>query len=156
MTKTIKRRRQEGKTDYNARLQLLKSGKPRLVIRKTNHYLIAQIVESQGAQDKVVFGTTSKILMEKGWDKIGNLKNLTAAYLTGFYLGNNAKSKVSEAILDLGMHRNIQKSRIYALLKGVIDAGIKIPHDAEALPSLEKIKESDSKSKLFDKIKQKI
>ena len=50
--KSIKRRRREGKTDYKARLAMLKSEKPRLVIRKSNRYLVVQIVGSEIAKDK--------------------------------------------------------------------------------------------------------
>jgi len=42
--KTLKRRRQEFKTDYLNRIKLLKCGKPRLVFRKTNRYVIIQII----------------------------------------------------------------------------------------------------------------
>ena len=65
MTKSIRQRRLSGKTDYKARLALLKSGKPRLVVRKTNRYMIAQIISSDVAQDKVVLGLTSKDLIAK-------------------------------------------------------------------------------------------
>jgi large subunit ribosomal protein L18 len=41
MTKINRRRRREGKTDYSKRINLLKSGAPRIVFRKTNRYLIA-------------------------------------------------------------------------------------------------------------------
>ena len=84
--KIPRRRRLEAKTDYKLRLGLLKSEKPRLVIRKTNSYIIAQIVETEIAQDKIVVGTTSKSLIEKGWpkEKIGsasqsNLRSATQA-----------------------------------------------------------------------------
>ncbi|MBT3583115.1 50S ribosomal protein L18, partial [Candidatus Woesearchaeota archaeon] len=41
---TVKfRRRRAGKTNYHNRLALLLSRKPRLVIRKTNKYIICQI-----------------------------------------------------------------------------------------------------------------
>ena len=62
--KTLKRRRHEARTDYRIRLALLKSEKPRLVVRKTNRYIIAQIVESDIAQDKIIVGLTSKSLLE--------------------------------------------------------------------------------------------
>ena len=137
MTKTIKRRRRERKTDYKARFALLKSGKPRLVIRKTNKYIIAQIVETNLAQDKIVYGTTSKQLLSQGWSKSGSLKSLKAAYQIGFLLGQKMKGKVDELILDTGMHRNIHKSRIYAVLKGAVDAGLNIPHNKDVLPTIE-------------------
>jgi large subunit ribosomal protein L18 len=142
--KTIRRRRLERKTDYKSRLALLKSEKPRLVIRKTNRYMIAQIVESDIAQDKTLFKISSKDLLGNKWPKEspGSLKSLPAAYLTGLQLGSLAKSKLEnkEIILDIGMQRSIPKSRIYAVLKGVIDSGIKINHDKEMLPSEEKVK----------------
>ncbi len=152
--RTIKRRRLEAKTDYNARLSMLKSGKTRLIVRKTNRYLIAQLVSSNLAQDKVIVGVSSKDLLGLGWPKelAGSLKNRIACYLTGMLLASKAKGK--EAILDLGMHRNISGSRIYALVKGAIDAGLKIPCSEESLP---KIEAKDEKfSGIFEKIKQKL
>jgi len=152
--KTIKRRRREAKTDYRTRLTLLKSGKPRIVIRKTNRYIIAQIVVSDIAQDRVVVGLTSKVLLEKGWPRelSGCLKNRSAAYLTGFLLGKAAqKEKINSAIFDMGMNRNVPKSRLFSALKGAIDSGLKIPHKPESLPSMEMIK-NEKTSKIFDKI----
>ena len=63
MRRTFRRRRKEQKTDYRARLALLKSQKPRLIIRKTNRAIIAQIVVSEGAQDKVLITVTSRDLL---------------------------------------------------------------------------------------------
>jgi len=156
MAKSVRQRRHEGKTDYKARLNLLKSGKPRLVVRKTNRYVIAQIVESDVAQDKVIVGITSKALLAKGWPENlkGSLKCLPAAYLTGLLLGNLAKSKIKELVLDIGMHRNIQKSRVYAVVKGVIEAGIHVPHDIAALPSDEQLKANPKTAELLAKLSQ--
>lgn len=141
MARTLKRRRAEAKTDYRARLELLKSGKTRLVIRKTSHYVIAQLIESRQAQDFVVVGVSSKDLLAIGWPKelSGSLKSLPACYLTGILIASKASGKVKEAILDIGMHRNVKKTRIYAVLKGVLDSGLKVPHSEEALPQLEQI-----------------
>lgn len=144
----------QAKTDYKARLALLKSEKPRLIVRRTNRYIIAQIAVSEIAQDKVIVGISSKILLSKGWaeDAKGSLKSIPAAYLTGFILGKMAQEKnISEAILDIGMYRNIQKSRIYAVLKGAIDSGMEIPHSDEALPE---INPGEKIAKIFEKIKQ--
>ena len=148
MPRTIKRRRREAKTDYNLRLALLKSNKPRLVIRKTNRYIIAQIIETDVAQDKVLFGITSRDVLKK-WpkEKSGSLKSKDAAYETGLLLGEKAKGKVKEAILDIGMNRNIHKSRIYAALKGVIDSGIRIAHDSKALPEIKSSPKKEVKVK---------
>ena len=152
--KIPRRRRLEAKTDYKARFSLLKAEKLRLVIRKTNRYIIVQIVSSDTAQDKVVLGMSSKILLSQGLPKesSGSLKSLGAAYLTGFLLGKNAlKSGIKEVILDMGMYASIKNSRIYAALKGAVDAGLNIPHNKEVLPQMESIK-SEKMAKIFDKI----
>lgn len=152
--KIPRRRRLEAKTDYKARLALLKSGKPRLIIRKTNKYIIMQIVQTEIAQDKVVCGLSSKILISKGWPKelSGSLKSLSAAYLTGYVLAKTAiKAGIKDAILDSGMNINVKNSRIYAALRGAIDGGLNIPHSKEVLPEMESIK-NDKTAKIFDKI----
>ena len=157
--RTIKRRRQEAKTDYGSRLVMLKSGKPRLVVRKTNGQIIMQIVVSDLAQDKVVSGISSNALLEQGWPKElnGSLKGLAAAYVTGRLLAEKVKGKVPEAILDLGMQRNIKKSRIYAAVKGAIDGGLKVKVSEEVLPTLDEIKKRSNEKvqKVFDKLKDK-
>jgi len=142
MTKTIRRRRKSAKTDYKARLALLKSEKPRLVIRKTNRYIIAQLVESEIAQDKTIVKATSKELLVKGWpkEKQGSLKSIPAAYLTGYLLVKKLKKQPKEVILDIGMHRNVHGARIFAALKGSVDAGLNIPHNPESFPPEEKLK----------------
>ena len=84
--RTQKRRRREGKTDYKLRLNLLKSGIPRIVIRRTNKYFNVQAVESNEAKDKVLLTVSSKdLIKEGGLDKkySGSLKSITAGYLTG-------------------------------------------------------------------------
>ena len=152
--RTIKRRRKENKTDYKARLGLLKSGKNRLVIRKTNRFIIAQIVGSNIAQDEVIIGVNSKELISKGWpkEKIGSLKNLQACYLTGFLLGK--KYNGEEVILDIGLKRNVHKGRIYAVLKGAVEAGLNIKHNEESLLSDERINDEKMKE-IVKKIKEK-
>jgi len=155
MTKTTKRRRRESKTDYKARLALLKSGKPRLVVRKTNRYIIVQLVESDVAQDKVVKGVSSKELLSYDWPKElkGSLKSLPAAYLTGYLLVKKLKTLPDEAILDMGMNRNIRGSRIFSALKGAIDAGLNVKHSEKVLPSVEKLTSTKIE---IGKIKEKI
>jgi len=156
--KTIRRRRRQAKTDYKARLALIKSEKPRIIIRKTNRYILAQLVQTEIAQDKVITQITSKDLLAKGWpkEKAGSLKSIPAAYLTGLLLGNKIKGDVKEAILDMGLQRNMHKSRIYACLKGLIDAGINIPHNEAALPNDEELKKNEELAKILDKVKEEI
>jgi len=161
--KTEKLRRREGKTDYKARLSLLKSGIPRIVVRKTNRYIIAQCIKSKEAQDSVVIGLTSKELIKYGWPKEwqGSLKSIPAAYLTGFLLGKRIldEEKKAKAILDMGLMRNVKGGRIYAVLAGLIDAGVEIKCKKEMLPEKERIigmhMKKDIEKKL-DEIKEKI
>ena len=144
--KTKFRRRREGKTDYKARLSLLKSGIPRVVVRKTNCYIIAQLVTSRGAQDYVVVGANSWELLAKGFpkDARGSLKSLPAGYLTGILLASKIKklkesNKLGKLLLDIGLQRSVRGSRIYAVAKGLIDSGIKLVCSAEMLPDEKRI-----------------
>ena len=120
------RRRVEGKTNYQRRLRLLKSRKLRLVIRASNNHVRVQIVESKIGGDKVLISAFSKELTSK-FEWTANTGNIPAAYLTGYLAGLRAKkNKIEEAILDLGMFYH--RTRVLAAFKGVIDAGIEIPH----------------------------
>lgn len=142
MPKTQKQRKQERRTNYTRRLGMLKSGKDRLVIRKTNKYIVAQLIESFGAKDKVVVGVSSKDLIENGWpEKLsGSLKSLPASYLTGFLIGKKMlEMGRKDAILDIGLQRNVHQSRIYSTLKGVIDAGVKINAETKVFPEEERL-----------------
>jgi large subunit ribosomal protein L18 len=160
MSRSIRQRRLKGKTDYKTRLALLKSGRLRLVVRKTNRYMIAQLIETNIAQDKVVVGITSNMLLSKGWpkEKSGSLKSIPAAYLTGLALAKLAKSEIKnkEIVLDMGMYRNIQKSRIYAVLKGAVDGGLKIPHGEHVLPTEKELARNKSLSEILEKLKGKL
>ena len=55
-----KKRARKKKTDYKLRLKLLKSSKPRLVIRKSLKNINLQVVESENAQDKILTAANSK------------------------------------------------------------------------------------------------
>ena len=148
--RTIKRRRKEGKTDYKARLGLLKSEKPRVVVRKTNRYIIGELVTTSVAQDKVIVYTNSKELLSRGWPKelSGSLKSLSACYLTGYLLGK--KSKVKDGIFDIGLQRNIKKSRLFAFLRGLVDSGFNIAHNEESLPKKEILTKNQKTGKLIN------
>ncbi|MBI4177403.1 MAG: 50S ribosomal protein L18 [Candidatus Aenigmarchaeota archaeon] len=131
------RRRREKRTDYNSRLSLLRSGKTRLVVRKTLKHCLAQLVDYTPQGDKVVAAASSLELNKFGWTLPTG--NLPAAYLTGFLCGLKAKGKVKDAILDIGLHDSTKGGTVYAVLKGVVDAGIQVPHDTGILPSMERI-----------------
>ncbi len=156
--KTQRRRRKERRTDYKARLALLKSGMPRLVVRKTNRYIIAQIIKSEIAQDRVIARVSSKDLLGIGWQKenIGRLKSLAAAYLTGLMIAKKYNEKSNELLLDIGLQRNVKGSRVYAVLKGALDGGLKISFDEKALPSIQRIKLNSKVSLLLERIMEKL
>ena len=158
--KTQKRRKREHKTDYLKRFKLLKSGKPRVVFRKTNKYIIAQYVKSKEAKDKVEIGVNSKDLLKYGWPKsaAGSLKSISASYLTGYLIGKQInKKKLEKPIVDFGMLRMLHKSRVFAFLKGLKDSGIDIDCPEKAFPSEVRIKGEHMKNKIpFDEIKEKI
>jgi len=123
-------------------------------VRRTNRYIIGQIIESDVAQDKVIAVAHSKELLSHGWPEnaAGSLKSRPAAYLTGYLLARKAK-KVKNAILDIGLSRNIKGSRLYAFLKGVVDGGLTIPHGKNALPSEESLASSEKGHALVEKVK---
>lgn len=132
------RRRREGKTDYNKRLGLIKSKSPRLIVRKTNRYIIVQVVQFDRDGDKTLVSVNSKQLHGLGW-KAGK-KNLPAAYLTGLLAGVKAKKKkVDKANLDLGFAMPVHKGFWASALKGAIDAGLEIPADEGIFPSEDRI-----------------
>lgn len=132
------RRKREGKTDYHLRLGLLKSQKPRLVIRKTLHHTIAQLVEYCAAGDKIIVSAHSRELKSHGYSQ--STGNLPAAYLTGALLAKKAKeAKVKEAVLDLGLQTKNKGGKLYAALKGAVDAGLDVHHSKEILPSDERV-----------------
>jgi large subunit ribosomal protein L18 len=149
--KVQKRRRRENKTDYLKRMKLLKSEKPRIVFRKTNKHLIVQYTVSEEAQDKVVFGINSKDLLKHGWDEKakGSLKSITASYLTGYFAGKKIiKEKLEHPIVDLGMIRVLHKTKVFAFIKGLIDAGVEINSKGEAFPEENRLTGEHLKNKI--------
>jgi len=133
------RRRREGKTDYHARRRMVLSGRLRFVVRRTSTRIIAQIVQALPQGDRVLAFADSKHLAKFGWR--GGTKNIPAAYLTGLLAGHLAiKSGVSEAIADIGLAPPIPGSRLFATVKGAIDAGLSIPCASKMFPSEERIR----------------
>jgi len=158
--RTQKRRRKEQKTNYHTRIKLLKSGKPRVVCRKTNKHIIAQYITSKNAQDKIELGASSKELLKLGWPEQakGSLKSVPAAYLTGILMGNKLnQGKKDSPIIDFGMIRIMPGNKMHGFLKGIVDAGVEIKVKEEDFPSPERIKGEFLKNKIdIDSIKSKI
>ncbi len=150
--RTLKRRRRENRTDYKLRKGLLKSGIPRIAVRRTNKYFIVQAIESHEAQDKVLATVTSKDLLKKGWDSKagGSLKSIPAGYLTGMLLGKKLGS--GRYIIDLGMARSLAGSRVFAVVKGLIDGGLEISADEKVFPTEERLTGEHLKPEVKDMI----
>ncbi|MEK6973059.1 MAG: 50S ribosomal protein L18 [archaeon] len=128
----LKRRRNK-ETDYSKRLALLKSEKHRLVLRKSNKYVSAQLVKYSRNGDETIVAAFSKEL--NGFGFKGN-KNIPSCYLTGYLLGKRAIAKgVNEAIVDIGIQTPHHKSRLFAIVKGLLDSGMAIPVDVIVLPT---------------------
>ena len=133
------RRRREYKTDYQARRILAVSEHPRFVVRVSNKGILAQIVKAEIIGDKVLTQATSNELVSKyGWQASG--KSIPAAYLLGLIAGHKAvKEGIETAYLDLGLRRPTKGSKIFAVVKGAIDAGLNIPCDSDIIPPPERI-----------------
>jgi len=133
------RRRREGKTDYHARRALVLSRIPRLIVRGSLRHMTVQIAEAQPNGDRIITSAFSRELIKTyGWQ--ANCGNLSSAYLTGFLCGLRATGKgVKKAILDIGLFAPTKGSRLFAALKGALDAGVEIPCDKEKLPDDKRI-----------------
>ncbi len=126
------KRKREGRTNYKRRLALLKSGMPRVVIRRSNRHLLLQLVRYEPDGDAVLVSVSSKTLAKRGWKH--STKSLPAAYLTGVLFGQAATAKAPEAIVDLGLQRFAPGNRYTAAIKGAIDGGLKLPASGDVFP----------------------
>jgi len=133
------RRRREGKTDYRSRKALVLSRLPRLVTRGTLKHTIVQIIKAETTGDQVMVSAHSRELVKTyGWN--GNCGNLPAAYLTGLLCGSRALVQgVKKAVLDIGLESPSRGARVFAALKGVLDAGVMVPHNESMLPDNHRI-----------------
>lgn len=128
--------------------------KYRLIVRFTNKDVIAQIAYSRIEGDVVVCAAYAHELPRYGI-KVG-LTNYAAAYATGLLLARRHLKKLSmdqiykgveevngedynveqegdnpnpfTAVLDVGLARTSTGAKIFAVLKGVADGGINVPH----------------------------
>lgn len=133
------RRRREGRTNYHRRLRLLLSKKPRMVVRRSARHIRMQLALPAEDGDRILSSATSIELKKYGYS--GSTGNATAAYLTGLLFGyRNIGKGFTEGVLDIGLHTSSQGSRVYAALRGAVDAGMDIPHDPMIFPSDERIR----------------
>ena len=132
----ILRRLRDEKTNYRKRKTMLMGRRDFITVNISNENTQVQILKPEMKGDKVLASAHSRFLVSKGWK--GSRKSVPACYLTGYLAGKKALSKgAKDAILYSGTKKYTQ--RMAAALKGVIDAGLKIPADPETLPSDDRI-----------------
>jgi large subunit ribosomal protein L18 len=133
------RRRREGKTDYRVRLKLLKSDLPRAVVRFSHGRVLVSVTSYDPIGDRVVAAAESAELTRVGFPDSGRVAT-PAAYLTGYLAGLRAKKAgASEAVLDVGVRRPAKGGRLLGALKGLLDAGMEIPHGDTAFPTPDRL-----------------
>ena len=135
------RRRRSGETDYRRRLKLLKSGNSRAVVRVSNTRVVCQVVSWEKDGDKVELSVTGDDLVTKyAWPESNSRKNIPASYLVGYALGKSALAAGhDQAVLDIGLAASTPGNRVFAALKGMVDAGLEIPHGDTVLPEEDRL-----------------
>ncbi|MDD2678716.1 MAG: 50S ribosomal protein L18 [Candidatus Nanoarchaeia archaeon] len=133
------KRKRENKTNYGKRLSAVKSKNPRLVVRKTNKRMIAQIIRFEESGDKTIISASNNDLKNHGYTNAP--KNIASAYLVGYLIGKMAqKNKIKSAVMDIGLNVKTKGSRIFAVLAGAVKSGMIIPHDEKIFPVAERLK----------------
>jgi len=133
------RRRREGKTDYRVRLRLLKSDTPRAVVRFSDRRVHVSIVRFDPVGDRVLAAAESAELGRVGFPE-NSLSTTPAAYLTAYLAGLRSKSAgAASVVLDTGIRHPTEGGRLSAALKGLLDAGVQVPHGEGHFPSKERL-----------------
>jgi len=134
------KRRRKSETDYPRRMRMLRGGVPRAVVRVSNKQVTCQLVSFTNEGDMVLASSTGKNLVESHkWPSNASRKSVPACYMAGLLLGTRAVAAGhKKATLDIGLAASSNGSRIYAALKGMIEAGMEIPHSEFVLPSDER------------------
>jgi large subunit ribosomal protein L18 len=129
MYRHIKARRRLAATNYKRRIALLKSGLPRIVVRKSNRNVIVQAITYGPKGDSVIASAESRELRKLGWP---SRANIPTAYLTGLLLAKKGKASIkNEAVLDIGLYKPVKSSVAFAGGKGAADGGIKLLNSIE-------------------------
>ena len=139
--RSVFRRRKAGLTDYRRRVQLLRGRKPRAVVRVSNTRTTCQLVTWAASGDLVTVSVTGSDLSKKyGWPQDFSKKSVSASYLVGYAMGKAAKAQgAEEAVLDIGLAASTPGNRVFSALKGMVDAGLEIPHGENVLPDENRI-----------------
>jgi len=149
------KRRREGKTRYDKRLAYVKSGVPRMVVRKSNKYVRVQFIEFDPKGDKCIVNIDgNRLRKDYKWDA---KRNVWSAYLAGLLAGKEAAKKgVKKFVLDIGRYTPSKGSVLFAALKGAVDSGLEAAYDSEMGPE-DKLSNPPEKLKSsFEDVKKKI
>ncbi|HIE64107.1 MAG: 50S ribosomal protein L18 [Methanobacteriota archaeon] len=135
------KRRRVGDTDYRRRMKLLRGGIPRAVVRISNTQTTCQLINFDFGGDHVLSSINGKTLVDKfDWPLDLSRKSVPASYLAGYALGKSALAAGHEsAVLDIGLSASSTGSRVFAALRGMVEAGLEIPHGEEVLPDDDRV-----------------
>lgn len=118
-------RRIRGLTDYNKRLELLKSGSTRIVVRRSNKSMTVQFVDFDIKGDKII--SSARFFDLKSVGVSSKTVNLVTAYLTGYLAGKRfLKKENKECIFDFGVKKPFKGGRVFATVKGIVDSGVNV------------------------------
>lgn len=132
------RRRRECRTDYYARRKLLTSREARAVVRRSNKNITVQFVDFDMGGDMVRASASTRELCKMGWEH--SCSSIPAAYLVGYLAGKRAlKTDIEYAVLDIGMQNPQYGGVLFAVVKGMSDAGLEVPHSDDVLPTEDRI-----------------
>ena len=134
------KRRRNGRTDYRRRMRMLRGGVPRAVVRVSNTQVTCQLAEFRMDGDNIIASVTGNTLAKYGWPDGASRKSVPACYVAGYALAKSAIAAGHDsAILDIGLAASSPGSRIFAALRGMVDAGLEVPHGESVLPDDDRI-----------------
>lgn len=149
------RRRREGKTNFAKRLALVKSGKTRMVVRRSNRNLVVQFIDFGQTGDRTLLTVTGAHLSKLY--KWPSRRNVWTAYLAGLLAGKMAQKKgVKEFVLDMGMYMPSKGSVVFAAQKGAADSGLSTSFDSGKAPEAKLASPPDKYKDIFNDVKGKI
>lgn len=134
------RRRRSGKTDFYKRKRLILSNQYRIIVRSSLKHIKIQFAKAELIGDKILTSASSSELV-KNFNWRGATGNIPTAYLTGLLAGKKAlKNNIENGVLDIGIASPIRGNRLFAALKGLIDAGLDIPHSDLIYPPEDRLR----------------
>lgn len=146
------RRRREYRTDYYTRRKLLTGRETRAVVRRSNKNITVQFVNFDMGGDVIISTASTRELCKMGWEH--SCSSIPAAYLVGYLAGKRAlKTNIEYAVLDIGMQNPQSGGVLFAVVKGMIDAGLEIPHGESIIPEEDRINGKHINDKIESAVK---